>query len=137
MKKVYVLSLMIGVALFSLSAATALAAQTMTDSLHRKEQHRTDLTGTPNNMEVITSIIEIKPGESSELHFHHGVEAFYVIQGALIQLPGKAPTMLPTDFNSLNLRDVRHGSFKIVGDTPLKLFTVHIVDKGKPLYDYA
>jgi hypothetical protein len=26
---------------------------------------------------------------------------------------------------------------QIVGDTSLKLFTVHIVDKGKPLYDYG
>jgi hypothetical protein len=29
------------------------------------------------------------------------------------------------------------GGFKVVGDTSLKLFTVHIVDKGKPLYDYS
>ena len=28
-------------------------------------------------------------------------------------------------------------SFKVLGDTPLKLFTAHIVDKGKPLYDYS
>ena len=27
--------------------------------------------------------------------------------------------------------------FNVIGDVPLKLFTVHIVDKGKPLYDYA
>jgi len=25
--------------------------------------------------------------------------------------------------------------FKIVGDKSLKLFTVHVVDKGKPLYE--
>jgi hypothetical protein len=25
----------------------------------------------------------------------------------------------------------------LVGDTSLKHFTVHIVDKGKPLYDYV
>ncbi|MBS0399888.1 MAG: cupin domain-containing protein, partial [Proteobacteria bacterium] len=37
----------------------------------------------------------------------------------------------------LNLRDVKHGGFKVVGDAPLKLFTVHIVDKGRPLYDYS
>jgi hypothetical protein len=37
----------------------------------------------------------------------------------------------------LNLRDVNHAGFRVVGDTSLKLFTVHIVDKGKPLYGYA
>ena len=36
-----------------------------------------------------------------------------------------------------NLRDAKHAGFKIVSDTPVKIFTVHIVDKGKPLYDYS
>jgi mannose-6-phosphate isomerase-like protein (cupin superfamily) len=125
-----------GLTLFALGLATGLIAQTLSDSPHRVEQKRTDLTGTPN-MEVITSIVEVKPGDSSELHIHHGVEAFYVVQGTMVQPPGQAASMLPTGFSSLNLRDVKHGSFKVVGDVPLKLFTVHVVDKGKPLYDYS
>ncbi|MET4175475.1 protocatechuate 3,4-dioxygenase beta subunit [Bradyrhizobium sp. LA6.1] len=28
-----------------------------------------------------------------------------------------------------------HGAFKVVRDKTAKLLTVHIVDKGKPLYD--
>ena len=44
---------------------------------------------------------------------------------------------LPTGAAQINLRDARHGGFKIVGNQSLKLFTVHVVDKGKPLYDYA
>ena len=35
------------------------------------------------------------------------------------------------------LRDVQHAGFSVVGDKTLKLFTVHIVDKGKPLYDIS
>ena len=89
------------------------------------------------DMEVIASIVEIKPGESSELHFHHGVEVFYVIQGAKIQAPGANPGELVTGTSNMNLRNVKHGSFKVLGETPLKLFTAHIVDKGKPLYDYS
>ena len=57
--------------------------------------------------------------------------------GAIVQSPGKDPAPLPTGASLLNLRDVKHGGFKVVSETPLKLFTVHIVDKGKPLYDYA
>ena len=125
-----------GAVLFSLGLATGLTAQTLTDSPQRKEQKRTDLTGTPN-MEVIASIVEIKPGESSNLHVHHGVEAFHVLQGAAIQAPGQEPSALPTGLTSLNLRDIKHGAFKVLGDTPLKLLTVHIVDKDKPLYDYV
>ena len=59
-----------------------------------------------------------------------------MLQGALVQSPGKDPVSLPTGVTSLNLRDVVHGKFKVVGDTSLKMFTVHVVDKGKPLYDY-
>ena len=125
-----------GACLFALGLATGLTAQPLTDSPARKEQKRTDLTGAPN-MEVIASIVEIKPGEGSNLHIHHGVEAFHVLQGASVQSPGQAPSVLPTGLTSLNLRDVKHGEFKVVGDTPLKLLTVHIVDKDKPLYDYV
>ena len=31
------------------------------------------------------------------------------------------------------MRDMPHAGFKVV--TPFKVVTVHIVDKGKPLYD--
>jgi quercetin dioxygenase-like cupin family protein len=125
-----------GLVLFGTGVATGLVAQSLTDSPQRVEQMRADLSGAPG-MEVIASIGEYKPGESIGLHVHHGIEAAYVVQGASVQAPGKEPTTLPTGASRLNLRDVQHGGFKVVGETPLKLFTVHIVDKGKPLYDYA
>lgn len=128
--------LTVGVALFSLGIATTLVAQTLTDSPQRVEQKRADLSGAPG-MEVIASIGEYKPGEGIELHMHHGIEAAYVVQGAMVQVPGRDATFLPTGVTVLNLRDVKHGGFTVVGDTPLKLFTVHVVDKGKPLYDYV
>ncbi len=125
-----------GALLFSLGLASGLTAQTLTDSPQRMEQKRTDLTGAPN-MEVIASIVEIKPGDSSNLHVHHGVEAFHVLQGAPVQMSGQEPSELPTGLTSLNLRDVKHGEFKVLGDAPLKLLTIHVVDKDKPLYDYV
>ena len=125
-----------GVLLFGVGVVTGLVAQTSSDSPQRVEQKRTDLSGAPG-MEVIASVAEYKPGDSIGLHSHHGVEATYVLQGASVQRPGKDPMALATGATVLNLRDVKHGGYKIVGDTSLKLFTVHIVDKGKPLYDYA
>lgn len=100
----------------------------------RQELKRVDLDGVPG-MEVVTSITEYKPGDLLPAHFHHGVESLYVVQGAMVQLPGKDPMMLPTGAAVTNLRGVTHGGFKIVGDTSLKLLTVHIVDKDRPLYD--
>jgi hypothetical protein len=54
-----------------------------------------------------------------------------------VQYPGKPPMMLETGTAILNLRDAPHGGFKVVGAGPLKLFTVHVVDKGKPLYEWV
>jgi quercetin dioxygenase-like cupin family protein len=125
-----------GVLLFGLGVGTGLLAQTSTDSPQRVEQKRADLSGAPG-MEVVASIAEYKPGEVLGLHFHHGIEAAYVVQGGTVQVPGKDPSPLPTGATLLNLRDAKHGGFKIVGETPVKLFTVHVVDKGKPLYDYG
>ena len=136
MKTVSMRQLSAALALFGTGVVTGLVAQTTTDSPQRVEQKRADLSGAPG-MEVIASTGEYKPGESIDLHIHHGIEAAYVVQGASVQAPGKDPAMLPTGASLLNLRDVKHGGFKVVGETPLKLFTVHIVDKGKPLYDYS
>ena len=117
-------------------ALNSVMAQTLTDSPQRVEHRRSDLSGAPG-MEVITSTGEYKPGERIDLHLHHGIEALYVVQGASIQAPGKDAVMLQTGATAMNLRDVKHGGFTVVGDTPLKLFTVHVVDKNRPLYEYV
>ena len=123
-----------GLVLFGLGLATGLVAQIATDSPQRVELKRADLSGAAG-MEVIASVAEYKPGDTLDAHFHHGVEAVYVVQGATIHAAGKEPVPLATGSAAMNLREVVHGGFKVVGETPLKLFTVHVVDKGKPLYD--
>ncbi len=103
------------------------------DSPNRKEIKRSDLSGT--NMEVILSTAEYKPGETIARHIHHGEEAFYVLEGATVETPDGKQIQLATGTGSINRRDVPHAGFKVVGDKPLKLLTVHVVDKGAPLYD--
>ena len=115
------------------SAAALICAAHAQDSAGRKELKRGDLTGT--NMEVVISISETKPGEMIPRHIHHGEEAFYVLEGATAELPDGKQISLTTGNAAINVRDVPHAGFKIVGDKTLKLLTVHIVDKGKPLYD--
>lgn len=129
--------LMITLAIHSPAGAqSAGATPAGNDSPQRVEQKRTDLTGAPG-MEVIASTAEYKTGDTIDLHHHHGVEAAYVIQGATVQAAGKAPMTIPTGATLLNLRDIKHGGFKVTSETSLKLFTVHVVDKGQPLYDTA
>jgi quercetin dioxygenase-like cupin family protein len=123
------------IAAFCLVTVTVRAASGIYDVPERMELKRTDLSGAPG-MEVITSVSEFKKGESIPRHSHHGIETGYVLQGTMVQFPGKEPTTMETGTPILNLRDVPHAGFTVVGDTPLKLLTVHIVDKGKPLYEW-
>lgn len=113
-----------------LVALPALAQEGMTRSI----LNRGDLAGAPG-MEVISSILEVKPGATVPRHFHNGIETGTVLEGALIQLPGKQPQMMATGTPIWNLQGVFHGGFKVVGDKSLKLYTVHVVDKAKPLFD--
>lgn len=116
--------------------ATVCADTVGTDLPQRQELKRADLATSPN-MEVITSIDEIKKGESIPRHSHHGIETGYVLEGTLIQIAGQSPTMMQTGSSFMNPRDVPHGGFIVVGDQSLKLLTVHVVDKGKPLYEWV
>lgn len=102
----------------------------------RSELARADIDGAPG-MEFISSLSEYRPGDSIRRHFHHGIETGYVLQGGLIQPPGKDPVAIPTGAVLHFARGEHHAGFTIVGDTPLRIFTTHIVDKGKPLYHWV
>jgi quercetin dioxygenase-like cupin family protein len=54
-------------------------------------------------------------------HIHHGEEAFYVIQGATVETPDGKQMELKTGTGSINWRDMPHGGFKVVGNTPFKI----------------
>ena len=92
---------------------------------------RADLAGT--DKEILLVETTIPPGVESPRHTHPGEEAFYVVQGSMTQFPGKAPTMREAGTGGINAREVPHAGYKVVGDTPLKIVNVYIVDKGKPL----
>ncbi len=123
-------------AVVSVFAMIAGAAPVGADLPQRQELERADLTTSPE-MEAITSVSELKKGERLPRHFHNGIETGYVLQGTMVQFPGKAPVMMQTGSAFMNLRGVPHGGFTVVGDAPLKLVTVHVVDKHKPLYEWV
>lgn len=104
------------------------------EGMKRTILNQADLSGAPG-MEIISSILEVQPGTTIPLHFHNGIETGRVLEGGMIQLPGKEPQMLATGTPIFNLRGVMHAGWKAVGDKPLKLYTVHVIDKGKPLFD--
>lgn len=98
--------------------------------------HRADLSQTPE-MEVVSSISEYQPGDSIKRHFHHGIEAAYIVQGGMVQASDNPPMQLKTGASIMNLRDIPHAGFKVVGEQAIKLYTVHIVDKDKAIYEWV
>jgi quercetin dioxygenase-like cupin family protein len=101
----------------------------------RTELKRADLTG--KDMDVIVTVVEVPPGETLARHIHPGEEAVYVLEGATLGLPDGTQRPFPTGAVTINTRDVPHAGFKIVGDKTLKMLTVHIVDKGKPVIEFV
>jgi len=84
-------------------------------------------------MEIVVGTVEVPPGASGVLHTHPGEEAYFVIDGATLLLPDGKQISLESGTAKINIRDVPHGAFKVTDDKTLKLLTVHIVDKGKPM----
>ncbi len=104
------------------------------EGLKRTTLHRADLSGA-DGMEVISSILEVQPGATIPRHFHNGIEAGMVLAGAMLMNPGMESQWLAAGTDIFQLRGALHGGATVVGDKTLKLFTVHIVDKDKPLLD--
>src|SRR5450631_666316 len=96
------------------------------DGLNRTILNQVDLDGA-SGMEVISSTLEVQPGATIPRHFHNGIEAGRVLEGAMIQYPGKEPQMMATGTPIFNLRGALHAGFKVVGDKPLKLYNVYVV----------
>ena len=117
--------------LAALFVAATMASAASAQEIKRTEIKRSDLTGT--NMEVIMAIVEIPPGATLPRHIHYGEEAFYVLEGAMTDVPGTGQLQRVPGSGGINVREVPHAGYKVIGDKPLKLLTVHVVDKGKPL----
>jgi quercetin dioxygenase-like cupin family protein len=110
---------------------------TFSATAHAQTTKRTELTKgqlTGTNMEIVVGTIEAAPGTTAVLHTHAGEEAVYVVSGATAVTPDGKPIVFEAGTAKINVRDIPHGAFTVTGDKTLKLLTVHIVDKGKPLY---
>lgn len=88
----------------------------------------------PNsNYEVITAMVEIVPGFKAGRHSHPGIVQAQVIEGEfMLALDGQPEKT----FKAGQSLEVPHGAIHnegAVGDKPVKLIAVYVVEKGKPL----
>ena len=117
--------------LFLASSFAMLIGAAHAQGITRDELKRADLTG--KDMDVIVTVVTVPPGENLPKHIHPGEEVVYVLDGATLELPDGSQRQFPTGAATINTRDVPHAGFKVAGDKALKMLTVHIVDKGKPV----
>ena len=115
------------------SITAMLVSSAHAQDITRDELKRADLTG--KEMDVIVTIVTVPPGGNLPRHTHPGEEAVYVLEGATLELPDGSQRQFPTGAATINSRDVPHAGFKVAGDKALKMLTIHIVDKGKPVTD--
>jgi hypothetical protein len=101
---------------------------------NRVEKDRGDI-ACNSQMEIISSISTFKAGDKIPLHFHNGIETAYTIQGATLINDEGRQVIMKTGDTLIALRNKIHGGLTIAPQNELKLFTVHIVDKDKPIYN--
>jgi len=126
--------------MFSQNAATGLAAclslvlltaAAVAQDSTRRIISRTDIQGT--NLEMVLMETLLPPGAASPRHTHPGDEAYYIVEGGTIQMPGKEPVSREPGNSGINKRDVPHAGYTVIGDKTIKMINVYVVDKGKPI----
>jgi len=83
--------------------------------------------------EKIMAIAEIAPGGSAGRHSHFGVETSYVMEGeTVLEIDGEAPRALKAG-DSFTIPAGKIHDARTLGDKPVKVLAVYVVEKGKPL----
>ncbi len=83
--------------------------------------------------EAIMGISEIPPGATSGKHRHPGIELAYILDGSVeLVHEGKPPVTIKAGEVTMNLGGGVHVATNR-GSVPVKILTVYIVEKGKPL----
>jgi quercetin dioxygenase-like cupin family protein len=93
---------------------------------------RQDDPGSPK-YEAVMGVSEIPPGGTSGKHRHPGIELAYVLDGAVeLVHEGKAPMTVKAGEATMNTLGGIHTATNR-GTVPVKILTVYIVEKGKPM----
>ncbi len=116
--------------------AMALSAQAPRPSgTTRTDLQRHDL-GIPGR-EVLQARVDFAPGAQFPAHRHPGEEIIYVIEGALeYQLEGQPPVTLAAGEVLFVPASVFH-SARNPGDAPGAELATYVLEKGKPLTEFA
>lgn len=115
----------IAVALVAMTAAAA--AQ---DGIKRTPLQKVDF---PEGYTTVTGLAEIQPGVSAGRHTHPGIETGYVLEGeTVLSIDGQGDVTMKAGDSYVIPAGVPHDA-KAVGEKPVKVLGIYVVERGKPL----
>lgn len=126
----------LGVVLACAAGAALTQGEATAQEVRRTELGRSPVSG-DDTREIIMQLVEFPPGATSPRHFHNGEESFYVLEGGTVQVPGKEPKARLVGEHGINARGAPHAGYTVVGDRTIRILSVYIVDKNKPLQEPA
>jgi quercetin dioxygenase-like cupin family protein len=87
----------------------------------------------PDGFVSVSAIAEIPAGGAAGRHSHPGIELGYIVEGEADLILDGQPTQHLKAGESYQIPLGAIHDAKVSGDKPLKVLTVYIVDKSKPL----
>ena len=88
----------------------------------------------PNsNYDVITAVVEIAPGFKAGRHFHPGIVQARILDGEFWLARDGEPEKVYKAGENLELPMKQIHNEGAVGDKPMKLVAVYMVERGQPL----
>ena len=132
MQKSYVASISMAALVIAIGAFASAQEPVVVQGSQITNLVKIDLTGVPNK-QVIANIYDVPAGAMVPLHFHHGDEFHLVLSGEwAAEVQGKPIHPMKAGDSQFVEREHSHGG-KVVGNAPMKLLGLMIVDKDKPL----
>jgi quercetin dioxygenase-like cupin family protein len=111
-------------------AAFALTGGAFAQGIKRTPLQKIDF---PEGYTTVTAIAEVPAGGASGRHSHPGIETGYVLDGELeLAFDGK-PSLKVEAGESYQIPAGEIHDAKAADDKPLKVLTIYIVDKARPL----
>ena len=117
-------------AILALTAATAQAEELT----KRAELGRAD-TVSDTQTETIITELRMMPGAYVPVHTHPGDEHIYIVTGGPLTTKEGKTIPFKTGGYIFFPRGQVHGGLTAAGDAEIVAVTVHVVDKGKPVYE--
>jgi quercetin dioxygenase-like cupin family protein len=87
----------------------------------------------PDGYTTVTGLAEIQPGVSAGRHTHPGIETGYVLEGeTVLSIDGQPDITMKAGDSYVIPAGVPHDA-KAVGEKPVKVLGIYVVERGKPL----